>query len=374
MIEVPQSERPRASLVMVTWNAVEWSRRAIASIVDETQSPYELIIVDNASTDATRDFFRADLRGATIVLNDDNFGFGVAANLGAARAKAPVIVFVNSDVVVRAGWLEPLCLAIERDPDVAAAGPAIFDLEKRLDHAGALLAHDGWGMHYGRGEPMRAEYAFPRCVDYVSGACLAVRGRAFHDTGGFDPWFQTAYFEDADLGLRFTSLGWKVVYEPASVVTHAGGASGTAEGSLRLLAINHPRFYQRWSDLLKSRPEAPLTARPERILGARDAVASGTILLIGDGSGAARELARSIATIAPNVRITLVGEQLPVAENVDALSGDWLHTRRFHYDIVAGGEGTHESSIRATQPLARRLTLNEFRQSVESTLVSAGIA
>jgi GT2 family glycosyltransferase len=372
MLVVPHADPPRASLVMVTWNAVEWSRRAIASIVEHTLPPYELIVVDNASSDGTRDFLRESVRGATILLNDRNLGFGVAANLGAARARAAVIVFVNSDLIAGADWLEPLCARLEQDPRVAIAGPAILNVEGRLDHAGALLAHDALTVHYGDGDdPARAEYAFARRADYVTGACLAVRADLFHESGGFDPWFQTAYFEDVDLCLRLASRGWKVMYEPASRVTHVGGASGTKEESLRLLDINRPRFYRRWRELLQRRPDSPLTARPERILAARDAMASGTVLLVGDGSGTAREIAESIARIESDIRIALVNEQLQGVENVDALSDEWLATRRFHYDVVAGGNA---SMLRETQPAARFVTLEEFRRSIEATLLAAGIA
>jgi GT2 family glycosyltransferase len=259
----------RASLVVVTWNALEWSRRCIESITANTGVPYELIVVDNASSDGTRDFLREQAGSATVILNDANLGFGVAANQGAARARAPVIVFVNSDVLVTPGGLEPLCRRLEDDSHTAVAGARILDLHGRLDHAGALLGHDGWTMHYGAGDdPEKPEYKQPRRVDYVTGACLAVRARAFHETGGFDPWFETAYFEDVDLCLRLAARGWNVMYEPASTVLHAGGASGTAEGRARLVATNHPRFQQRWRHLLRSRPDAPLTARPERISAA----------------------------------------------------------------------------------------------------------
>jgi GT2 family glycosyltransferase len=331
------AQMTRASLIVVTWNAVEWSRRCIESIVEHTGVPYELIVVDNGSTDATRDFLRDQARNATVILNDTNLGFGVAANIGAARAKAPILVFINSDVIVSPGWLEPLCRRLEDDSDIAVAGPKILDLDGRIDHAGALLAHDAWGIHYGAGDdPDKREYGLARRVDYVTGACLAVRTRLFHETGGFDPWFETAYFEDADLCFRLAAQGWRILYEPASVVTHAGGASGTPEGTVRLLAINQPRFQQRWRDRLRARPDAPLTARPERIIAARAAAAAGTILFIGRESDRANALR----------------EQGYVVDVVDSVTREWLETRRFHYDAVAGAGPELAPLIAETQPQA----------------------
>jgi len=331
----------RASLIVVTWNAVEWSRRCIAAIVEHTGIPYELIVVDNGSTDATREFLRDQAGNATVVLNDTNLGFGVAVNIGAARAKAPILVFINSDVIVSPGWLEPLCRRLEDDSHTAVAGPKILDLDGRMDHAGALMGHDGWTTHYGAGDdPAKPEYALARRVDYVTGACLAVRTRLFHETGGFDPWFETAYFEDADLCLRLAALGWDVMYEPASTVTHAGGASGTAEGRARLVAKNHPRFQQRWRELLRSRPDAPLTARPERIIAARDAAAAGTVLIIGEDAGLTDAFRRGGFAV----------------DVVDSVSREWLETRRFHYDVIAGGGAELDALLADTQPQATRLS------------------
>ncbi len=337
----------RASLVVVTFNALEWSRRCIQSIAEHTAVPYELIVVDNASTDGTREFLRDEVRNATIIFNDANLGFGVAANLGAARARAPIVVFINSDVIVSPNWLDPLCRRLEEHPRNAVAGAKIVDLHGRIDHAGALLGHDGWAMHYGAGDdPDKPEYAFARRVDYVTGACLAVRTRLFHETGGFDPWFHIAYFEDADLCLRLAARGWEIWYEPASVVTHAGGASGSEEGSRALLAINHPRFHHRWRAFLRVRPDAPLAKRLERIIAARDAMARDSILIIGDDHGLAESL--RLAGFAADV--------------VDAVSPAWLGSRRFHYDMIAGGGAELDALLAETQPQAVRITIDQLRE------------
>jgi GT2 family glycosyltransferase len=363
MFTIPFAERPRASLIVVTWNAVEWTRRAIEAIAAHTATPFELIVVDNASTDGTRDFLGAELAGASILLNDRNLGFGVGANIGAMRASAPVLVFVNSDLLVMPGWLEPLCSRIEEDPHVAAAGPTIIGLHGRIDHAGGLMGHDGWTMHYGEGdEAEKPEYGFRRRADYLTGACLAVRTRSFRDAGGFDPLFEIAYFEDVDLCLRLRDDGLAVVYEPSSVVTHAGGASGTTEGSLRLLGVNQPRFAQRWRDLLASRPEAPLTARPERIAGARDIVVAGTVLLMTDPTDFSLELTETLRE---------AGCAVEAPRRIDR---EWLETRRYHFDIIVGaGTPDIETLIEDTQPQACRTTMEALRSDLGAALSEATI-
>jgi hypothetical protein len=115
--------------------------------------------------------------------------------------------------------------------------------------------------------------------------------------------------------------------------------------------------------VLSSRPAAPLDARAERILGARDAVTSGTILLVEDAAGTAQELTHALEAVARNL----------VIDVVDRPSREWLELRRFHYDIVAGGGADLAPMLQETQPQARMLTLEALREPMEA-LISAGIA
>lgn len=137
--------------------------------------------------------------------------------------------------------------------------------------------------------------------------------------------------------------------------------------------INHPRFQQRWRELLARRPDAPLDKRQERIYGARDAVASGTILLIGDGTGLASEVARTVRALDPHLCITLVGESVSGVETVSRLTEPWLEARRFHFDLVCGGDDD-DALLEATQPLACRFKLDDFRRNLLRGLEAAGIA
>jgi GT2 family glycosyltransferase len=374
MLVVPACSDPSASIVMLTWNAVEWSRRAIDSIVRHTEPPYELIVVDNGSTDGTRRFLAEELAGATIVLNRSNLGFGVAANIGAMRAHSRVVVFVNSDVLVHRGWLEPLRVRVDGAGDIAVAGSRIVNLDGRLDHAGGLLDDEGCGWHYGAGDdPESIEYSFPRDVDYVTGACMAANLRTFHSVGGFDPFFETAYFEDTDLCLRLKRAGWRIVYEPRSVVSHAGGASGSDEFRLQLLARNHPRFRYRWRELLARRPQSPLKDSPERVFGSRDAFCEATILLVCDAAERCRGMRDEVSRCLPGARITVVGAAIEGVESVRQVSDRWLSARRFHFDVVIADDPRLAAGIAATQPQALRVTIDEFQSRMRPTLASIGL-
>src|SRR5205823_135115 len=157
-----------------------------------------------------------------------------------------------------------------------------LNLDGSLQIAGALLARSGSTLELGYGEDARAAaYRFPRIVDYLSGACLLVRRSAFDEVGGFDPIYELAYFEDADLCLSLAAQGYRVVYEPRSIVTHVRGASPRGDMASTLAPRNRSIFRRRWTSLLASRPLSPLQPCPRRAVAARDAPAPARILVVG---------------------------------------------------------------------------------------------
>lgn len=246
---------PVASIVIPTHGGWRWTRRALEALPEVTDAPYELIVCDNASTDETPKRL-AEWRGAdaAIVLNERNLGFAAACNQGAALALAPVLVFLNSDAIPGSGWLAPLVERLSADRGVGAVGPRFLNLDGSLQEAGASVLDDLTILRHGNGGDAEApEFAFPREVDYVSGACLATRRRTFHEVGGFDVAFGLGYFEDVDLCFRLRDAGYRVMYEPRSVVTHVGGAS--TDDSTRRDLVSHGRrvWAKQWGSRLEER-------------------------------------------------------------------------------------------------------------------------
>src|SRR5215212_4626974 len=113
---------------MVTYGGWELARQALESVRALTDQPYEVIVVDNASTDGTAARLSSELAGAHVLLNAKNLGFGVACNQGAAAARAPFLLFLNSDTIVQPGWLPPLIDALA-DETVSAAGPKLLNAD-----------------------------------------------------------------------------------------------------------------------------------------------------------------------------------------------------------------------------------------------------
>lgn len=273
-ISLPAVRRPDVSIVMATRDAGDVLAKALRALLEHTEPCYELIAIDNGSADATSSLLQ-QVENATIVFNDRNVGFGAASNQGAAHARGRYVVFLNQDAFVEPGWLPPLVERIEAHERVGAVGPMLLNPDGSLQCAGALLSRSGSVLCYGEGDsPDRPEYRFVRVVDFLAGACLLVRRRAFNEVGGFDAAYGLGYYEDADLCLALAARGYRSVYEPGSSVTHLRGRPGAA---LSLLALrNRALFARRWRRVLAVRPPSPLTASPRRMLGARDAPAIAT--------------------------------------------------------------------------------------------------
>src|SRR5919197_1519554 len=361
----PAVAQPLVSVVMLTRNDLHCVPQSLHACLEQTDPLYELIVVDNDSTDGTRAFLES-VAGITLVANDINYGYGVSNNLGAARPVGRILLFLNSDVNVHAGWLPPLLARLEDDAKVGAVAPRVLNTDGSLQLAGALLSRSGATWLYGSGDnPDRAEYSFARDVDYAAGACLLVRRSAFNAVGGFDPIFGRIYFEDADLCLRLWSEGLRTVYEPRSTVTHIGGRGRPpGEGLIRLAERNRAIFERRWRTLLQRYPLAPLSTARSRI-AARDARCSARALVIGNP-----DCADALTRDLESARVTLAEARRGARSEWVEQLGDAakvLTERRFHYDaIVAVRERLDDVSplLEQTQPQAVRIEISDSQRDL----------
>jgi GT2 family glycosyltransferase len=373
-VRVGPVDQPDLSVVMVTHNAWEWTERAVRALLDNTPPCFELIAVDNASTDVTVAGLHA-VAGVTVVENPSNTGFGVACNQGALLGRGRYLLFLNSDALVHPGWLPPLLEVLDSEPDVDAVAPRLLNLDGSLQEAGSIVFHDGRVLNYGDGDdPGRPQYRFRRDVDYASAACLLIRRRAFHSLGGFDPAYAPAYFEDVDLCFALAAAGGRIVYQPRSTVTHVRWASGTQQATQALVERNQPRFASRWWEPLAHRTTLPEDRDPVRMTGARDLLAVERLLLLTDDSVAVQEhhlvrFAETVVRTWPRGRVTLAtrGHVGPDAEEslraagvevvaeVDAPDA-WLEQRRHHYGaVLLAGDGSPAgwwAAVERSQPQA----------------------
>jgi GT2 family glycosyltransferase len=352
MPRFPSNARSVASIVIPVHGQEEWTRRALAAVHEHTSVTYEVIVVDDASPTGTAEWL-GDVNGILVHRNERNVGFGVTCNVGAAHARGRHLVFLNSDALPQAGWLEPLVHALD-NPDVGAAGPRILNLDGTLQEAGALVAGDGTTEFYGlAGDPDLPEHTFARTVDYVSGACLAVKRAAFSVAGGFDAAYGRGYYEDVDLCLRLRKLGYRTLYVPQSTVMHAHRASSSEEEAVALSEVNRSTFIVRRRADLAGRPAWEASLRG--IHAAREGSVAGTALIVAEEFAAVEELVESLAAETA-IRTTVFAPDVAPATDVEVLPLERLdhelNARRFAYDIVFVGDDAARGVVQRTQPQA----------------------
>lgn len=224
----------RAAVVVVNHN----TRAELLACLDTLagSGADEVVVVDSGSTDGSAGAVRAhhpDVR----VLELANLGFGKAANAGVAETRAGVVVVANADTWFAPGSVRAMAEHLEAHPRVGALGPLIRFPDRRLQWSarafpsiGQAIGHALFGLWRPDNRWTRAyrltdwDHESEREVDWVSGACLALRREAFDEVGGFDPSY-FMFVEDVDLCARLWEAGWTVVFSPVAEVTHAVGAS-----------------------------------------------------------------------------------------------------------------------------------------------------
>src|SRR3972149_3382598 len=247
----PSFERPVVSILIVTFNKAEYTFQCLETIKAHSDVPYELIIVDNASTDDTTGLLER-LENATVIRNTGNAGFLRACNQGARSARGEFILFLNNDTQVSPNWLEKLVATARSYPSCGAVGAKLVFPTGRLQEAGSTVLSNGVTRGRGRNSnPLSPDYCSVKEAEYCSGACLLVRKDLFSGLGGFDERYSPAYYEDVDLCFGIRKLGYKVVVEPEVQVLHYEFGSGSFGKAYELSLENRKKFTEKWDAELK---------------------------------------------------------------------------------------------------------------------------
>jgi GT2 family glycosyltransferase len=211
-----------ATVIIVNYNGRGEVERCLASLLDDPfcRRQCEIIVVDNASSDGSAECVEQDYPDVRLVRSGANLGFGSANNLGARQATGRFLAFLNPDVTVAPGWLEPLIAALEADPCAGLATSQILLLgdPRCINTCGNQMHYTGLTLCRGLGEA-KGSYSHTEEVTAVSGAAFAVRREVFLELGGFDDNF-FMYMEDADLSWRARLAGYRCLYVPGSVIYH----------------------------------------------------------------------------------------------------------------------------------------------------------
>ena len=255
LLEFPIFDKPTVSIVIPVFNQWNHTISCLQSILANTQNiAYELIIADDGSKDETANICD-HVANVKLLRNVRNLQFLKNCNNAARYAAGKYFLFLNNDTNVQDSWLQHLLELVEGDKTIGIVGPKMVYPDGRLQEAGGIIWRDGAGWNYGWfDDPEKPLYNIMREVDYVSGACLLVRRELWEQAGGFDERFYPAYYEDTDLAFQARALGYRVMYQPKSVVVHFEGISSGISlnsGIKQHQKVNRKKFVEKWKALLK---------------------------------------------------------------------------------------------------------------------------
>lgn len=253
---------PRASIVVVTIDKLALTRLCLESLRGHTEDPsWEVIVVDNGSTDGTTDYLLRLARREPRIrlqLNGRNLGFAAATNVGLSMAAGEVLVLLNNDTIVPPGWLSALCRHLERGR-VGAVGPVTNRIGNEAQVEAPYRTYGGFLEFAAARARRRAGEAFD--IPALTMFCFAMRRDVYARIGALDEGFGIGTLEDDDYSLRLTEAGYALVCADDVFVHHFGQASFgdlVAEGTYdRVLRESRRRFEEKWG-----RPWRPCGRRP----------------------------------------------------------------------------------------------------------------
>jgi GT2 family glycosyltransferase len=229
---------PDLSIVVLAWNKMELTRRCVESIRSGTRSVYELIIVDNASSDGGADYAKEAADKA--VMNTENLGFAAGNNSGLAVASGKYVAFVNNDTILPSGWDLPITQTLDIETRVGMVLPAV------------TAAGNPVTVRTEPGE--RVEVLLP-FGEFPSGVVVALRRLQLEALGGWNEGYERASGEDLDLAFTVWAHGLDVALDTRVLVEHVSQASmREVPGLTALYRRNLATFLDRW----ETGPPGPL--------------------------------------------------------------------------------------------------------------------
>jgi GT2 family glycosyltransferase len=216
---------PTVSIVTVTFNTAAVIDPFLQTLRDERYPRLEIIVVDNASRDASAALVRRAIPEAVVIESRRNLGFAGASNLGARKARGDILFFLNPDTVLPPDAVAPMVEVLSIGQDVGAVGCKLVFSDGRIQSAGGIIGENGHCVHRGWKEEDQGQYDVAADVHYVPGAALAIRRNIFWTAGGFYEGYYPGFYEDADLCTQLRRRGLAIRYVPRPRIVHIGSTS-----------------------------------------------------------------------------------------------------------------------------------------------------
>ena len=237
--------RPLLSVIIPNWNGKHFLTECIDSLKEQTFRDFEIILVDNGSTDGSAEFAGERYREFIRVLrNKENLGFAGGNNVGIQAARGEYIVLLNNDTWADPHWLEELVKATQFDPPIGMWASKIYSYYKRnqIEAVGELIYWDGLSRARGQYEQDRGQYNAMEEIFFPPGCGAMYRKSLFDGIGLFDEDF-FAYADDSEIGIRARLACWKCLYVPAAIVYHKNSGTAGQYSPLKAFYVERNRFW-----------------------------------------------------------------------------------------------------------------------------------
>ena len=257
------------STVIINWNTRDVLRDCLASVYANTKNiAFEVIVVDNASSDGSVDMIRSEFPHVKLIANSGNRGFAGANNQAIAVGQGRYVLLLNSDTVVLEGALDKMVAFADSHPEAGIATCRVLSKDKTLQPTcfmfPSVLNLFLWATYLSKLFPKSRFFGRERMtwwnrndvrdVDVATGCFMLVRRQAIEQIGLLDERF-FMYFEEADWCYRFKKGGWKILFTPSAEIIHLGGASTKQAGSKMALeyVASMLRFFKKHKSWLSYR-------------------------------------------------------------------------------------------------------------------------
>lgn len=251
----------KIAVVILNWNGVKLLEQFLPSVIQYSPEA-DIYVADNASTDDSIAYLKANFPTVKIIENESNFGFAGGYNQALKHVDAEIYALVNSDIEVTENWFQPIIETFNTEPETAIIQPKILDYKSKayFEYAGAAGGFiDQYGYPFCRGrifetvEKDNGQYDNDCEIFWASGACFFIRSSVYNELKGFDADF-FAHQEEIDLCWRAFNKGYQIKYNSKSVVYHVGGAT-LQQGNPRKTYLN---FRNSLLMLVKNLPKSSL--------------------------------------------------------------------------------------------------------------------
>jgi len=232
------------SIIIPVYNQLHLTRNCLASIRRHTNMPYEIIVINNGSTDKTKSVLNK-LSHIKTINNSQNTGFAHACNQGIVKATGNIIVLLNNDTIVSKNWLENMVTCLNSHPQIGIVGPTSnFVAGKQLVRGPSLKRYD-----FGKGVANELNPAKWFDVDFLSGFCMVIKRELIDRIGLLDERFNIGSFEDNDYCLRACRAGYRLVVSGDTFIYHHGSQTykGNRIDDRKIGAKNKILFNEKWN-------------------------------------------------------------------------------------------------------------------------------